>query len=104
MSGLLDRIHANLVGLNMPRALETLADVVLRLERGEIGTLEAVDALLAEELGVRENRRVGVALKTARLTPPKTLESHFSSFFEFQHQRVVIELVGCSYALCEFAD
>ena len=41
MSGLLDRIHANLVGLNMPRALETLADVVQRLERGEIGELSA---------------------------------------------------------------
>ena len=80
MSSLLDRIHANLVGLNMPRALETLADVVQRLERGEIGALEAVDALLAEELGVRENRRVGVALKTARLTPPKTLESFDFSF------------------------
>ena len=80
MSGLPDRIHANLVGLNMPRALETLADVVQRLERGEIGALEAVDALLAEELGVRENRRVGVALKTARPAPPKTLESFDFSF------------------------
>ena len=80
MSGLLDRIQANLVGLNMPRALETLGDVVRRIERGEIGALEAVDELLAEELGVRENRRVGVALKTARLTPPKTLESFDFSF------------------------
>ena len=53
MSGLLDRIHANLVGLNMPRALETLADIVQRLERGEIGALEAIDALLAEELDIR---------------------------------------------------
>ena len=80
MSGLLDRIHANLVGLNMPRALETLADIVQRLERGEIGALEAIDALLAEELDTRENRRVGVALKTARLNPPKTLESFDFSF------------------------
>ena len=55
MSGLLDRIQASLVGLNMPRALETLNDVVQRLERGECGALEAVDALLAEELHVREN-------------------------------------------------
>ena len=80
VSGLLDRIHANLVGLNMPRALETLADIVQRLERGEIGALEAIDALLAEELDIRENRRVGVALKTARLNPPKTLESFDFSF------------------------
>ena len=80
MSGLLDRIQASLVGLNMPRALETLNDVVQRLEQGEIGALEAVDALLAEELDVRENRRVGVALKTSRLTPPKTLESFDFAF------------------------
>lgn len=80
MSGLLDRIQASLVGLNMPRALETLRDIVQRLERSEIGALEAIDALLAEELDVRENRRVGVALKTAKLTPPKTLESFDFSF------------------------
>ena len=80
MSGLLDRIHASLVGLRMPSALESLADVVRRLEQGEIGALEAVDALLAEELHVRETRRIGIGLKTARLTPPKTLESFDFSF------------------------
>jgi len=51
-----------------------------RLEQGDIGALEAIDALLAEELDVRENRRIGVALKTARLTPPKTLERFDFSF------------------------
>lgn len=80
MGGLPDRIRASLVGLNMPRAPETLRDIVQRLERGEIGALEAIDALLAEELDVRENRRVGVALKTAKPTPPKTLESFDFSF------------------------
>ena len=80
MSGLLDRIHASLVGLRMPSALESLNDVVRRLEQGEISALEAVDALLAEELHVRETRRIGIALKTARLTPPKTLESFDFSF------------------------
>ncbi len=64
----------------MPRALETLDDIVQRLERGEVSALEAVDALLAEELHLRENRRVGVALKTSRLTPPKTLESFDFAF------------------------
>ena len=31
-------------------------------------------SLLAEELSVRESRRIGVAMTTTRLTPPKTLE------------------------------
>ena len=80
MTGLLDRIHASLVGLKMPRAIESLDGVVQRLEQGDIGPLDAIDTLLAEELSFRENRRIGIALTTARLTPPKTLESFDFSF------------------------
>jgi DNA replication protein DnaC len=74
MTETLDRIRASLVGLRMPRALEALDHTMRQIERGEIGAVEAIDQLLAEEHATRENRRVGVALKTARLTPPKTLE------------------------------
>ena len=49
----LDRIRHDLVGLKMPRALEALDQVVRRLEHGEIGALEAIDILLAEELTLR---------------------------------------------------
>jgi DNA replication protein DnaC len=76
----LDRIRASLVGLRMPRALEALDHTVRRLEHGEISALEAIDGLLAEEHTTREGRRIDVALKTARLTPPKTLESFDFSF------------------------
>jgi len=80
MTELLDRIRASLVGLRMPRALEALDHTVQRLEKGEIGALEAIDGLLAEEHLTREDRRIGVALKTARLTPPKTLEGFDFAF------------------------
>jgi len=80
MSAILERIPANLVGLRMPRALEALDHVVQRLERGEIGALEAVNALLGEELSIRENRRIAVALSTALLIPIKTLESFDFTF------------------------
>ena len=80
MSETLDRIRASLIGLRMPRALEALDHTVRRIERGELTALEAIDGLLAEEHATRENRRVGVALKTARLTPPKTLEGFDFSF------------------------
>jgi DNA replication protein DnaC len=80
MTETLDRIRASLIGLRMPRALEGLDHTVRRIERGEITALEAIDGLLAEEHATRENRRVGVALKTARLTPPKTLEGFDFSF------------------------
>jgi DNA replication protein DnaC len=76
----LDRIRASLIGLRMPRALEALDHTVRRIERGELTALEAIDGLLAEEHATRESRRVGVALKTARLTPPKTLEGFDFSF------------------------
>jgi DNA replication protein DnaC len=76
----LDRIRTSLIGLRMPRALEALEHTVRRLEHGEISALEAIDGLLAEEYATREDRRIGVALKTARLTPPKTLESFDFSF------------------------
>jgi DNA replication protein DnaC len=57
----------------MPRALEIL-DVTLRgIERGETTALEAIDIMLAEELTLRENRRVKMALQMARLSAVKTL-------------------------------
>jgi hypothetical protein len=54
----LDRIKQTLVGLRMPRALEMIDTTVRQLERGELSPLEAIEGLLAEELSIRENRRV----------------------------------------------
>jgi DNA replication protein DnaC len=70
---LVERIKRSLVGLKMPRALEIVDATVRRLERGEVTALEAIDALLAEELTLRENRRVRTALVMARLSTIKTL-------------------------------
>ena len=69
----LDRIRRSLVGLKMPRALEMLDHSVRRLERGEASALEVIDALLAEELTLRESRRIKTALMMARLSIIKTL-------------------------------
>ena len=60
--------------------MEALDHTMRQLERGEIGALEAIDALLAEEHATRETRRIGVSLKTSRLTPPKSLESFDFTF------------------------
>ncbi|MBK5960206.1 hypothetical protein CCR97_18650 [Rhodoplanes elegans] len=68
-----ERIKQSMVGLKMPRAIEILDATVRRLERGEVSALEAVDALLAEEFTLRENRRVKTALVMARLSTIKTL-------------------------------
>ena len=64
----------------MPRAIEILDVTVRRLERGEMTAIEAIDALLAEELTLRENRRIKIALMMARLSTIKTLAGFDFSF------------------------
>jgi DNA replication protein DnaC len=77
---LLDRIRRTLVGLKMPRALELLDQAVRRLERGEASALEVIDTLLAEELTLRESRRIKTALMMARLSTIKTLNGFDFTF------------------------
>lgn len=76
----LDRVRRHLVGLRMPRALEVLDHTMQQLERGEIGAVEAIDCLLAEEFTGREGPRVKAALRMARLSTVKTLSSFDFSF------------------------
>ena len=75
-----ERIKRTMVGLKMPRAIEILDATVRRLEHGEMNALEAIDALLAEEFTLRENRRVKTALVMARLSTIKTLAGFDFSF------------------------
>ena len=74
------RIRHNLVGLRMPRALEALEAVIQQIERGQIGAIEAIDILLAEEITMREGRRIKAALQMARLATVKTLTGFDFSF------------------------
>jgi len=82
----IERIRHNLVGLRMPRALETLDAVVQQLERGQVSAIEAIDTLLAEEFTVREGRRIKAALQMARLATIKTIGGFDFSF----HPRLAI--------------
>ena len=75
-----DQVRGLLVGLKMARALETLDDVMRRLEQGELSAIEAIHGLLAEEFETREGRRVKMGLMTARLTRLKTLQDYDFSF------------------------
>jgi DNA replication protein DnaC len=77
---ILDRIRRHLVYLKMPTAIERLDALVQRFEQGQINPYELIETLLAEERHLRENRRIKVALQTARLTTLKTLESFDFSF------------------------
>jgi DNA replication protein DnaC len=79
-SAVLDRIRAHLVALKMPCAIEALDGLVRRFEQGQLSPFELIEGLLAEERILRENRRVKMALLTARLTTLKTLEGFDFSF------------------------
>ncbi|TQM91525.1 DNA replication protein DnaC [Roseinatronobacter monicus] len=97
MISVTERIRQSLVGLHMARALEALDQILGRLEKGEISAIEAIDELLAEELSLRENRRIGVALRTARLMPIKTLESFDFSFQPSLDRHRIMALVELEF-------
>jgi DNA replication protein DnaC len=80
LHGVLERVRRHLVGLKMPRALETLDATLRQLERGELSSLEAIERLLGDELATRETRRIKMALMMARLTAIKTLSSFDFTF------------------------
>jgi len=96
-AAVIDRVKRNLVGLKMPRALEVL-DVALRgIERGETTALEAIDIVLAEEVTLRENRRVKLALQMARLSAVKTLAGFDFSFQPSLDRNRIMALAGLQF-------
>jgi len=95
----IERIRHNLVGLRMPRALEALEAVIGQLERGQLGALEAIDTLLAEEITMREGRRIKAALQMARLATIKTL-----SGFDFSFQPSLDRTRILALASLDFVD
>jgi len=96
-TAVIDRIKRNLVGLKMPRALEILDVTVRGIERGETTALEAIDNLLTEELTLRENRRIKMALLMARMSAIKTLASFDFSFQPCLDKNRIMALAGLQF-------
>jgi DNA replication protein DnaC len=93
----IERVKTNLVSLKMPRALE-IFDVTLRgLERGEISAVDAIDALLTEELTMRENRRIKMAVQMAKLSAIKTLAGFDFAFQPSLDKNRVLALAGLQF-------
>ena len=96
-SSRVDNIRHSLVGLKMPRALEMLDTTLRRIEQGQIDGIEAIDDLLAEELSLRENRRVKAALRMARLPIMKTLAGFDFSFQPSLDRNRILALAGLDF-------
>jgi DNA replication protein DnaC len=93
----IERIRTHLVGLRMPRALETLDHIVQQLERGQISAIEAIEVLLAEEITIRESRRIKAALQMARLASIKTLSGFDFSFQPSLDRNRIMALAGLDF-------
>jgi DNA replication protein DnaC len=96
-SARVDNIRRSLVSLKMPRALEILDATLRRIEQGQIDGIEAIDDLLAEELTLRENRRIKAALRMARLPIIKTLAGFDFAFQPSLDRNRVMALAGLDF-------
>jgi len=96
-----DNIRRSLVHLKMPRALEMLDPTIRRIEQGHIDGIEAIDGLLAEELSLRENRRVKAALRMARLPVIKTLAGYDFSFQPSLDRNRIMALAGSILSIAQ---
>jgi DNA replication protein DnaC len=81
VSALRDQIRAQLADLKMPGALEALDSVLSRIDGGQMGAPEAIRAVLAAQISLRNNRRLEAAMRSSRLPAVKTL-----SDFDFTFQ------------------
>lgn len=75
-----DRIRAQLADLKMPGALEALDDILSGLDGGTLQPQAALEALLASQIALRNNRRLQAAMRSSRLPVVKTLADFDFSF------------------------
>ena len=92
-----ERLKTSLVALKMPRALEILDATLRGVERGEIGAVEALDALLVEEMTVRESRRIKMAVQMAKLAAIKTLAGFDFAFPPSLDKNRILALAGLPF-------
>jgi DNA replication protein DnaC len=85
-----DRIRAQLADLKMPGALESLDDILSRIDGGEFAGAEAIEALLGSHITLRNNRRLQAAMRSSRLPVIKTL-ADFDFTFQPSIKREQIE-------------
>lgn len=76
-----ERIRTQLADLKMPGALEALDGILARLDGGQLGGADALEALLGAQITLRNTRRLVAAMRSSRLPAVKTL-----SDFDFTFQ------------------
>lgn len=72
-ASLRERLRAQLADLKMPGALEALDSILARIDGGQLGAADALEALLGAQISLRNTRRLVAAMRSSRLPAVKTL-------------------------------
>jgi DNA replication protein DnaC len=75
-----DRLRAMLADLKMPGSLEELDPILQQVDSAKLTAGEAMEALLAAQITLRNNRRLQAAMRSSRLPAIKTVEEFDFSF------------------------
>ena len=92
-----ERVNENLRRLNLNRIPEVFDQIIQQAQDNQSSYLDVVDRLLAEEVGVKEDRRFKTALKTAGLPFEKTIEEYDFNFHPDLDKRSVMSLFDLEF-------
>jgi DNA replication protein DnaC len=72
-ASLRERLRTQLADLKMPGALEALDSILARIDGGQLGAADALEALLGAQITLRNTRRLVAAMRSSRLPAVKTV-------------------------------
>ncbi len=92
-----ERVNENLQRLRLNRIQEVFDEVIKQAQDNNTSYLDLLDQLLAEEVGVKENRRIKTSLKIAGLPFEKSIEEYDFSFHPDLDKRSVMNLFDLEF-------
>ncbi len=92
-----ERVREHATRLGLGHTAESLTEALQRAETAQLGYLDFLDALLGEELGVRESRRFTAALARSGLPHHKRLDAFDFTFQPGLDPRRVRDLATCEF-------
>jgi DNA replication protein DnaC len=92
-----ERIQTNLLRLKLNQIGQVLDTVMQQAQTQQLSYLAFLDHLLEEEVAAKENRRLQMALKTARLPVAKTIEEYDFGFHPKLEKKTIMELFDLTF-------
>lgn len=92
-----ERIQTNLQRLKLGQIAQVLDTVIQRSQEQQLSYLVFLDHLLEEEVAAKENRRLQMALKTARLPVAKTIEEYDFAFHPKLEKKTIMDLFDLTF-------